>query len=231
MAKALRRFLAFAISTLRRLRRRRRRMLFQVALHSEGHTRRDTQIALQWSRHSAMRNRSDGYATMRGKITILFTLAAFGHIACAGEIYRCTAANGDLTFTNVACPSNTQVQHVSSYDAVPDSPTQTWQAASEAAAISARQAREAAQQAQIAAQQAQAAAYQYAQTDYQPSQSLNSDVYPFALPAIYLPRASRFSGPRGAQRVMVRRSTSRPLTGSHHATTGRRLVVFARHHR
>ncbi|MGH8123927.1 MAG: DUF4124 domain-containing protein [Rudaea sp.] len=166
---------------------------------------------------------------MRGKITVLFILAAFGNIACAGDIYRCTAANGDLTFTNVACPSNTQVQHVSSYEAVPDSPTQTWQAASEAAAISARQAREAAQQAQIAAQQAQITAYQYAPADYQAGQSIDSDAYPFAYPTMYLPYTSRFSSPRGARRVMTRRSSARPLTGLHHATAGRRSVVFARH--
>jgi hypothetical protein len=57
---------------------------------------------------------------MRGKL-IVFSLLAVNAVH-AGEIFRCTTAHGDVMFTNMACPANSQVQRVASYEPVPDSP-------------------------------------------------------------------------------------------------------------
>ena len=45
---------------------------------------------------------------MHGKIIVLLMTAAASHGICAGEIYRCTAANGDVMYTNLACPAKSQ---------------------------------------------------------------------------------------------------------------------------
>jgi hypothetical protein len=61
-------------------------------------------------------------STMRGKI-ILFTLVTvLSNGVYAGDIFRCVAADGDVMYTNMACPANSQVQHVASYEPVPDVP-------------------------------------------------------------------------------------------------------------
>jgi hypothetical protein len=96
---------------------------------------------------------------MRHKTIALLFATAVSQCVCAGEIYRCTATNGDVTYTNIACPEKTQVQHVGSYVPETYSPKQAEALAAEAAAISARQAEE-------AAERAQAAAYQVAQASY-----------------------------------------------------------------
>jgi len=96
---------------------------------------------------------------MHHKFIVLVLAAGFSDGICAGEIYRCTAANGDVTFTNIACPAQSQVQQVASYVPEQDVPAIVPDPAAEAAAASAREARE-------AAAQAQAAAYQSAQTAY-----------------------------------------------------------------
>ena len=92
----------------------------------------------------------------------LLLAAALSQGICAGEIYRCTAANGDVMFTNLACPSNSQVQHVASYVPEPYSPEPVVDVAAEAAARSAREAQEAAAQAQTAYLSAQTAYLQAA---------------------------------------------------------------------
>lgn len=97
---------------------------------------------------------------MHGKTIVLLLAAAFSHGICAGEIYRCTAADGGVTYTNIACPANSQVQHVASYvpeQAVPSPQVQA--EAVQAAAISARLAQEAAADARAAAYEAGQAAY------------------------------------------------------------------------
>ncbi|HSE13901.1 MAG TPA: DUF4124 domain-containing protein [Rudaea sp.] len=97
---------------------------------------------------------------MHGKTIVLLVTAAFGHAVCAGEIYRCTAANGDVMYTNIACPTNSQAQHVASYAPEPVLPSPQVQAeAVQAAAISARLAQQAAADAQTAAYEAAQAAY------------------------------------------------------------------------
>jgi hypothetical protein len=96
---------------------------------------------------------------MQGKTIAFLLAAALSQGLCAGEIYRCTAANGDVMFTNIACPAKSQVQHVASYVPEQYSPVQAQELAAEAAAISARQAQE-------SAERAQAAAYQAAQASY-----------------------------------------------------------------
>jgi len=100
---------------------------------------------------------------MHGKIIVLLLTAAASHGICAGEIYRCTAANGDVMYTNLACPAKSQVQHVASYVPEKDSPPPVRDLAAEAAALSAQQAREAAELAQAAANQAAQAAYYQAE--------------------------------------------------------------------
>lgn len=94
---------------------------------------------------------------MHGKTIVLLLAAAFSHAVCAGEIYRCTAANGDVMYTNIACPTNSQVQHVASYVPEQALPSPQVQAeAVQAVAISARLAQEAAQRAEAAAYEAAA---------------------------------------------------------------------------
>ena len=135
---------------------------------------------------------------MRSKLVILLSLTALGSTAHAGEIYRCVAANGDLTFTNLSCPEKTQVQHIGSYQPVPDMPAQTWQAAADAAAASARQAQE-------AAAQAQAVLYRQAQMAYQepsePPRELpyDSSDYPLAFIPLYPAGRPRFSNQHHAR--------------------------------
>jgi hypothetical protein len=102
---------------------------------------------------------------MRGKIIVFLLTAAASQGICAGEIYRCTAANGDVMYTNLACPAKSQVQHVASYVPEKDLPPPVRDAAAEAAAVSAQQAREAAEQAQAAAYQSAQAAYRQAEFD------------------------------------------------------------------
>jgi hypothetical protein len=102
---------------------------------------------------------------MHGKIIVLLLTAAASHGICAGEIYRCTTANGDVMYTNLACPAKSQVQHVASYVPEKDSPPPVRDLAAEAAALSAQQAREAAEQAQAAAYQAAQAAYRQVEYD------------------------------------------------------------------
>jgi hypothetical protein len=115
---------------------------------------------------------------MHGKIIVLLLTAAASHGICAGEIYRCTAANGDVMYTNLACPAKSQVQQVASYVPEKDSPPPVRDLAAEAAARSAQQAREAAEQAQAAAYQAAQAAYYQAEYDTESgAHSYDDDVY------------------------------------------------------
>jgi hypothetical protein len=131
--------------------------------------------------------------TMHGKTIVFFLAVAFSHATGAGEIYRCTAANGDVMFTNLVCPAKSQVQHVASYEPVPDSPVQTADAAAQSAAMSARQAQEAAEQAQAAAYQSAQAAHR--QTEYEAESdqaSYDNNGYPLWI-APYAFFGSRFA--------------------------------------
>lgn len=97
---------------------------------------------------------------MYGKTIVFLLAAAFSHGIWAGEIYRCIAANGGVTYTNIACPPDSQVQHVATYVPEPALPSPQVQAeAVQAAAISARLAQEAAADARAAAYEAGQAAY------------------------------------------------------------------------
>jgi hypothetical protein len=100
---------------------------------------------------------------MHGKL-IVFSLVAFlSNSVYAGDIFRCVAANGDVMFTNMACPANSQVQHIASYQPVPDAPAATYNPV----VFSAAPARDPAQQANAAYQ----AGYEQAQTEAQREQS------------------------------------------------------------
>lgn len=61
-----------------------------------------------------------------------FVLALLSLPAFAGEVYKCKAADGSITFTNIKCPEKAAVQHYGSYQAAPDNPTQAYAAAQEA---------------------------------------------------------------------------------------------------
>jgi hypothetical protein len=97
-------------------------------------------------------------------IAFLF-VAGFGNVVVAGEILSCVSPNGDVMYTNMACPSNTRAHHVSDYTPVPDSPqVSASESAAHEAAINSRLALEAAQRAEAAAYSHQAPAYE----DYEP---------------------------------------------------------------
>jgi hypothetical protein len=98
---------------------------------------------------------------MRDKTIMLLLAVAFSQGICAGEIYRCTAADGAVMYTNIACPTDSKVQHVASYQAEPAGvrSAQVDAEAAQAAAISARLAQQAAADARTAAYEASQAAY------------------------------------------------------------------------
>ena len=95
----------------------------------------------------------------RKTILVLLVLVSSQGIS-AGEIYRCVAANGGVTYTNMLCPANSQSQHVSSYEPEPSvRSAQVDAEAARAAEISARLAQQAAADARNAAYEAEQAAY------------------------------------------------------------------------
>jgi hypothetical protein len=101
--------------------------------------------------------------TLHCRTLLLAACAAMAPAAVAGDIYRCVAANGEIAFTNIACPAQSRVEHVASYDPVPDEPPPVSTPQADAAAASAERARAAAQEAQAAAREAQFA-YEQAQS-------------------------------------------------------------------
>jgi len=97
---------------------------------------------------------------MRGKTILVFLVLASSQGISAGEIYRCVAANGGVTYTNIACPADSQAQYVSSYEPEPAVRSAQVEAeAARAAEISARLAQQAAADARNAAYEAEQAAY------------------------------------------------------------------------
>jgi hypothetical protein len=97
---------------------------------------------------------------MRGKTILVFLVLACSQGISAGEIYRCVAANGGVTYTNIACPADSQAQYVSSYEPEPAvRSAQVDAEAARAAEISARLAQQAAADARNAAYEAEQAAY------------------------------------------------------------------------
>ena len=98
---------------------------------------------------------------MRGKtILVLLVLVVSSQGISAGEIYRCVAANGGVTYTNIACPADSQAQYVSSYEPEPAvRSAQVDAEAARAAEISARLAQQAAANARNAAYEGEQAVY------------------------------------------------------------------------
>ncbi len=98
---------------------------------------------------------------MRDKTIVLLLAAAFSQAVCAGEIYRCTAADGAVMYTNIACPTDSRVQHVATYqpEQAASRSAQVDAEAAQAAAISARLAQQAAADARRAAYEAEHAVY------------------------------------------------------------------------
>jgi hypothetical protein len=147
---------------------------------------------------------------MHGKtivlILVLFLAAAFSDAVGAGEIYRCTTATGEVLYTNIACPTNSQVQHIASYvheQALPAPAVDPF--AAQAAAISARLAQEAAEQARAAAYQSAQAARRDAEADAESERASDYDNYPLWV-APYPYFASRQSGHDGHHHHNVGRS-------------------------
>jgi hypothetical protein len=110
---------------------------------------------------------------MRGRIIAFSLITVLSNAVYAGDIFRCVAANGDVMFTNMACPANSQVQHVASYEPVPDVPAATYNTPAIAAVASAGPARYAAQQARAAYQ----AGYEQAQAEAQDEQPSGETEY------------------------------------------------------
>jgi hypothetical protein len=108
---------------------------------------------------------------------------ALAPLARAGDIYRCVAANGEIAFTNIACPAQSRVEHVASYDPVPDEAPPVSAPQADAAAASAERARAAAQEAQAAAHEAQLA-YEQAQSvnESEPAAEANTLLIPYYVP-------------------------------------------------
>jgi len=97
---------------------------------------------------------------MRGKTILVLLVLISSQGISAGEIYRCVVANGDVTYTNMACPADSQSQYVSSYEPEPVvRSAQVDAEAARAAEISARLAQQAAADARHAAYEAEQAAY------------------------------------------------------------------------
>jgi len=113
---------------------------------------------------------------MRGQPIVLILGALLTQGLSAGEIRRCVSPNGDTMYTNLACPGDSEAQHVADYEPVPDSPVERIDPAVHAAAASARQAREAAQEAWAAAE-ASRYAYEQAAADLQYEQSYDDGGY------------------------------------------------------
>ena len=166
---------------------------------------------------------------MRGKIIVFSIVTALSNAVYAGDIFRCVAANGDVMFTNMACPANSRVQHVASYLPVPDTPAPTYDAAATAAAASASQAREAAQQARAAAYQAQAA-YEEAQAEARSEQPSDGTGYAAAWVPFYPQFGPRFHNHRHHPRQLM---GAPPAVHTLHAMPmpHAQSAVFALHHR
>lgn len=135
---------------------------------------------------------------MRDKILILALAVAASPAAGAGEIYRCVAANGDVSYTNIACPAKSQVETVATYE--PDHyvppPAPAYDASARAAADSADEARAAALQAREAALNARIAYEQAQEAQAADSQAAEPIVYsPYFVPA-YFPSVPRMHGGR-----------------------------------
>jgi uncharacterized protein with beta-barrel porin domain len=109
---------------------------------------------------------------MRSKLIIFSLIAILSNAVHAGDIFRCVTANGDVMFTNMACPAKSQVQHVASYEPVPDTPAATYSTPASTVAISAVQTPNAAE-----AGAAYQAGYQQAQAEAQRAQSSDESDY------------------------------------------------------
>ena len=142
--------------------------------------------------------------------TLAFLFAtAISQSVCAGEIYRCTAANGDVMFTNIACPDKSQVKHVGSYVPETYSPKQAQELAAQAAEISARQAQESAERAQAAAYQAAQASYRQPEPEPEMESAGYSPGWIGAYP-VYYPRVSHHVDHHEHHHVVVKSNPSTP---------------------
>jgi Domain of unknown function (DUF4124) len=139
---------------------------------------------------------------MRDKLLVLVLAAAASNAAGAGEIYRCVGANGDVSYTNIACPAKSHAETVATYqpDHYVPPPAPAYDASAHDAENSAEEARAAALQAREAALDARIAYEQAQEEQAADSQPAEPIVYsPLWVPA-YFPSAPRFRGGRGHSR-------------------------------
>ena len=169
-------------------------------------TKNRARVRLAFRQQRAASNRP---TTMHGKTIAFLLTAAICQGVCAGEIYRCTAANGDVMYTNIACPDKSSVQHVGSYVPETYSPKEAEALAAEAAAISARQAQEAAERAQAAAYQAAQASYRQPEPEPEMQSADYSPGWIGAYP-VYYPRVSRHGDHHEHHHVIVKSNPSMP---------------------
>ncbi|GAC1500487.1 MAG: hypothetical protein NVS1B6_06730 [Steroidobacteraceae bacterium] len=166
---------------------------------------------------------------MRGTIILFCMVTGLSNGVYAGDVFRCVAANGDVMFTNMACPVNSQVQHVASYEPVSDTPAPTYDAAATAAAASALEARKAAQQAAAAAYQAQMV-YREAQTEARSEQSSDGTEYAAEWISFYPQFGSHFHDHHHHPRQAMAAQSA--VHSPHHAVPvpHAQNTVFALHH-
>lgn len=55
---------------------------------------------------------------------ILLLLATFAVPCAAGQIFKCKGPKGEVTFSNIKCPDNAQVEHYGAYERAADQPAQ-----------------------------------------------------------------------------------------------------------
>lgn len=102
--------------------------------------------------------------------------------AHAGDIYRCVGADGAVSYTNIACPADSEAQHVASYEPEPNAPPAPYAPVSDSAEVEARIARETEQAREFGYRQAQAELAQAAAQNEQ-AQYDSGPYVPVYLPA------------------------------------------------
>jgi len=103
---------------------------------------------------------------MRVTLFVFALLAGLVDTAFAGDIFKCVGSDGAVMFTNIACPADNTVVHVSSYTPVPDAPNPAYSKPSFAPA-----------KPQPSAQAAYQAGYAQAQADAQDEPSRDEPAY------------------------------------------------------
>jgi hypothetical protein len=73
-------------------------------------------------------------ANPRGPGLAWFLLLLVALPCAAGQVYKCKGPKGEVTFTNIKCPENSEAQQYGKYEKAPDSPDQYFDAIEQAEA-------------------------------------------------------------------------------------------------